>query len=881
MISLLNISDKTDSFNRIPAERQQTKGEGTLLTLALIGIEYHTQQIHFNRAFWFADGFEVAREIGQGYETNRGTRQPDLTRHTTGYSQVSKTGNGFLRSTVNHFEYGFNEEFVYSRWLDMLDKFGGSVDTGGLLDFFDLGFETSGVNAIEVAIFSQGSRSIDFDDDASLPTIRKTDVDTLNVGEQEGGIAGGTGTLVASWGAPKRGSLPIGHSQYESGIFQFAFRPEFVSSVTYDTDAKVLFDEKHYKSKTDGNMGNTPPTGAVPPAFNEDANWLQIDMSDEFGDTIQYSEWTDDKPTHWKNSGANARDQSTIADNSGTSFTSGAGEIAPSFFDCNIVINDNNTTDGKGFFRTWVDARATTDVELQVIANFWAYSAQLNLFPRGFRILVNGSGTGTFAGNDPNGVPFTNNIAEYDGDGNWFVKYKPNEVGTELSNLQVAVLDDGVVWFFDEPEAVVAEKWKIQTGDLASDCFHTYNTVTETDSVDPKPIETSAANHPDVTKNNGTFAKNINSGVKSTYDVGSIIIKNRVLDGKSNEPAGDYYKFGAWFCFRFPYSPMNNGGVFVGDVYGTDTPSVPFPGLEPSTLTSLNMDFTSRGTFGYNQTNSFDYGQLNSLSFVARVDAIDSIGNVLDGVNSARVCLGDSIDNVVYADFEIPFVGRYFPIDLPLSSFSIYRARKPAFFDLSGNAIADIILPKELSIQNQFEWRNIKWMTIQLNLGYDRFGRYSPEAKGILEDVDFDNTTAIKFIGGTIDLSIDDFHFTKSLLAIAQDATNRSLEPEFLQRSHIATFDQLLNDAKAEVEKQKFQHTQYDLRTSGSSVFDLKFGDGFFFESDELTNLEDDSTAVGVKKVKLVAKRIEYSITSPGAGVGGLSRRIIGARRFT
>ena len=55
----------------------QTKGEGTMLTLDLVGIEHHTQEIHFNRAFWFKDAFEVAREVGQGYETNRGTRQPN------------------------------------------------------------------------------------------------------------------------------------------------------------------------------------------------------------------------------------------------------------------------------------------------------------------------------------------------------------------------------------------------------------------------------------------------------------------------------------------------------------------------------------------------------------------------------------------------------------------------------------------------------------------------------------------------------------------------------------------------------------------------------------------------------------------------------------
>jgi len=219
-------------------------------------------------------------------------------------------------------------------------------------------------------------------------------------------------------------------------------------------------------------------------------------------------------------------------------------------------------------------------------------------------------------------------------------------------------------------------------------------------------------------------------------------------------------------------------------------------------------------------------------------------------------------------------------VDLPISGFSIYRARKPVYFSLSGNAIADQILPKELSIQNQFEWRNIKWITIHTLLGYDQFGRYSPEAKGIIEETDLDNTTLIKFVGGDISMQIDDFHFKKPLLAIARDTTERNLEPEFLERPHISIYDQLLNDAKAEFEKQQFRHEQYDIHSSGDELFNLPHGSGFFFQAPTLTNREDDSTQPGVKKVKLVMRRNEFSITSPGTATGGLTRRAIASRRF-
>jgi len=859
----------------------ETSGEGTMLTMDLVGIEYHTQQVHFNRAFWFADAFEVAREIGQVYEDNRGPRQPDLLSFSTGYSQVSKVGNGLPRSTVNHYEYGMHEDFCYNYWTDILDKLGGSVDTGGVLDFFDLAFETPNVDEIELAIFSQGSRLVDFDDDANLPTIVKTDED-INLGEQEGGISAGTGTNVASWGSPKRGSLPTGHSKYESGIFQFVFRPEFNAVVTYQTDSKVKFTDLHYKSLVDDNTGNTPPTGAVPPAFNSDANWLQIDMSDEFGDTLEYSEWTANKAQHWINSGSNATNKPTVTDGTFTFHRDGGVDdannvfnaLSPGMFDCNVVINDNSTSDGSGFFRTWVDCRAHTDADLGLCADRFAYSGATNLFPNGFRILVDGIGTGLFGGTDPNGITYDNTIVEWDGNGNFVVKYNPPGVSPELDDMQVAVFDDGVVWYFDNPT------WKIQTGDLSSECFHTYDTLVQSDSFDPKPAETDGANHPDVTKNNAVFAKNVDSAIKVTYNLAGLVGTNRVTQYFSQRANGDYFKNGAWACFRFPFSPMNEGGVFVGDVYGTATPSANAPGLEPSFLTTLNMDFTSRGNAGYNFPESEDYGQINSLAFVAQINAVDNFGDDLDGVNQLRICIGDRADNVVFQDYEVPFVNRFFPVDLPISGFSIYRAREPIYFLLPGNGVADMVLPKELSIQNQFEWRHIKWITIHTLLGYDQFGRYSPEAKGTIEETDVNNDFLIKFVGGDLTMHIDDFHFTKPLLAIARDTSERNLEPEFLERPHISIYDQLLNDAKAEFEKQQFQHTQYDIHSSGDEIFDLPHGAGFFFEAPTLTDREDDSTDPGAKKVKLVQRRAEYSITSPGTATGGLTRRLISSRRF-
>ena len=58
----------------------------------------------------------------------------------------------------------------------------------------------------------------------------------------------------------------------------------------YPRNKEGSCNNKHYNAKN--NITGTPPFDN--PSIDT-TNWEQIDMSDEFGDTIQYSEWTDDK----------------------------------------------------------------------------------------------------------------------------------------------------------------------------------------------------------------------------------------------------------------------------------------------------------------------------------------------------------------------------------------------------------------------------------------------------------------------------------------------------------------------------------------------------------------------------------------------------------
>jgi len=860
------VDDKnTNSYDRI-FEVQDiiptgTKGEGTLLTLKCLGIEHHVQQINMAFPFWFEDARAVGERIGLTYERNRGTRQPLFNRFDQDYSVSTKIGNDLPKFTNNHYEYAMNEDTCYNRFMDVIDKLGASVANGGVLDFFELGFNTPAVQQIDLRIFSSGAAP---EDNSGTPVTIKPDLtagDTINPVETEGGISNQTGSVVVAYGDPTHGSLPTGHSIYESGLLQFVYRPEWSSSLTYKTDSRVVYLGQHYKSLVDSNNNNTPP-GPTAGSADADANWSQIDMSDEYGDTVQYSPWTDGKVEHWIDCGSEPT--ALTGPSSGVYTSTGAG-----FMDVNMVIDNDNT------FRTWVHSRAHTTVELNalVAANTdWSiYGAVANL-PRGFRILCETVGTGVFSGQDINGEDYDYSIVEVQtnprtGLQRLVVKYHIDETDANFDGFQVVVINEGALYEWDD----TTNAWVDKTAtDLVNDCIHPWTTIEQGTSFDTAPAFT-ANTRPDIVKAGTAFSTNIDSAIKVIYDFNTAFT-DRVTD------QADYFQHGAWINWQVPFPPndiTNSDGA--GKLYGgkdntTDSPR------EPATLDTTNFGYTPTGFFGFNETDSEELGQLHSLSFVINLKLeyrLLTAGTLItaDGPGKFRAWMIDTNDNTVIQDFEITSTnGVWYRVNLPFSAFKLYQATAPRF------AVKDSlswINPKR-NDQNKriFEFRNIKFIGVQLQDMYDEFGRFAPENNTL----DFDNTGLTAAFGGKATLQIDDWHFKKVLLVSSGTDGTRDLEPQFLKRPHIMVYDQLKQDVNAQLEIEKFRHKEFDIETSGDNIFDIEFGDSFYLLNSNLVSDADNSTN---NNIKLVAKRIEYSITKPPAGPGGLRRRIRGVKRFT
>lgn len=840
----------------------QSKEEGTLLTLECLGIEYHLQNINFALPFWFSTPFSPAKRVGQSYNENRGTRQPVLSEHDTiGYDNDTRKGNGLPTFLNQHFEYNISPTLGYTILNDLKDRQGAPAADGGVLDFFEVGFDTTGVNAIDIRIFSSG---VDPEGQTGSPapeTIEKTYANNLEVNPSEGDgiIANPTATRVMVLGDSKSGSLPTGRAKYNSGVFQFVYRPQWIGTISYATDARILYQGQHYKSLVDDNLNNTPP-GPTSGSKDVDANWEQIDMSDEFGDSQQYSEWTDDKVELIINAGALPTSATVL---SGVYTSTGA-----LFFDSNVIIDDN------GFFRTMVDDMAIGDgsTVTQQLDSYYLYPN--SIWPRGFRFLCNDWGPFNTGAKDRFGIEFQNSVVERVatptvlGGTEWVVKYKLN---TGNDKLQIVLLDEGKVFEWNQPATLT----NITTSDLGSECLHKWDTIQAVNGFDPRPFETDSATFPDITADGSTFAKNLKSAIEVVYDFNSALV-DRVTDRVK------YQSHGAWFNFRFPYPVRDAVSPYtysenVGDIYGGGTESSATGRNEPATLDLSNLGWTPTGKLGFNQTDSDALMPLTEFGFAVGLkievrDPLLGTLSTLDGTASIRVAMGDTNDNVWVFDFDIPETnGNMHSISTPLSSYEVYRSHKPRYARL--NNLPDLINPKDIDRQNILEERNIRWITIQHQDQYDEFGRFAPE--GNLNDLS--NTSLTAAFGGKITLTLDDFHFKKALFVTTGTDATRNIEAELVQRQDIQLYDQAIALANARVQIEKFQHKEFDIAVTGDKIFNIRFGDSFFFKNTSLVSDADD----GANTIKLVAKRIEYSITRPVAGSGGMQRRIKGIKRFT
>ena len=824
-------------FDVVKILPSESKSLGTRVELFLMGLEHHLQKINYTKPHVAEGAFEVMKDIGDQYNVSKGTQQPVL----TGHDSTSKNKLPNSNFQKNNYTYADNEAPCYDRMEEVTDSLGAAVDEGGALDFYDFKFDYTNHTTMDLNVFSSGNN-------ISNP-VTISDSTSVNVGETDSGVDNTTGTNVLAWGANEAGSLPVEFSKFTSGEIRYPLYPVYNSSLTYVEDQKILYNGNLYRAKQSVPTGQTPPGTPSSPSSN--TYWESRTKATEYG---QYyiSKWTNvNGHLIWKDSGI---DPTNINSSS---------EIGPGFNDANIVVWD--TADDANWFRSWADVRVTGTLAPSTISSDITLKKYLygnDTFYRGFRVLIQGTpSSGVWNGTDSNGKAYANSIVECVTPGTsstatWRVKYQPT------TDLQCIVRHEGI------PYRYSGSSWSGGAASTEGDCLHPYDEITTTEGVYGTEFSSTVNN---------------NSGIKVRYYWETIagFVTN----------ATQQHSVGGWInlTFPFPHSTISQSAWAMGQLYGGTKTSDAI--CEPATLDIENMHLSPEGERGFNTVEAGGYsgsenlGPISSIDFSFKVhyqgsDLQNSGYDTLAEANFVMSCiLIDSSDNMVKQDFVVPHNNQWLPYKLPISGFTTYRSRKPRT-----SIINSIIPPKEITINNQIEWRNIKQIIIQTAQSYDADGRYVEssiegnfyaQANTAVETFGIPAVPTIGRDHRRLDLYLDAFRFTKPLLVNTGKEASRNIEGEFLDKPEVYDYFQLKNIVNAEREKRQHRHVEFEINTTGK--FDINFGDFFNFEHPRLI---PNAVKTSTDTIKLVAKHIEYSITKPVDGKGGFLRKILGVKRF-
>ncbi len=787
--------------------------KGGYMELTLLGLEHWIDKFNYSQKGFFKSAFDMGEKMIKQYSDSKGDDTPSLT------SSVNSTSTNKLPNFTNNiYDYGIGPDKIYQRLLDLADRQGGSVENGGVLDYYDIRVDTDDTDAklMNINIFSSGDPD---NTEGNEVTIK----DTLNdpVGEIRGAIDTEEANIINNFGGDTSGSLPREYTVFKSGEERWNFTPEWNSgSIFYPKDARVTLLGVHYKCLVNHTSSalNRPPNVI---------NWQVVTEAQEYGNVNKYSPYTKDKAISiWKNGNANP---------GGTKGTfSQDAQI-----DGNVVIWDED------FFRIPVDVRAINPVN---IPNEFKYHENVNGYYRGLTVLVDtvlGPVSGDFIGSDENGRVFANSIVTYDNENKrWLVKYE------KTNGLYAAVHDEADVYRYNgATSAWVNETDQNLLSSGKADCYHGPARVGQTEGI----IE--------------GFTENNNSAVFAEYEYEPLRANG------ANRNKAEYYKQGAWLTMRFPLPTTSYNGISedVGDIFGggtlTTTPGSADDLKEPAALDIQNNEWIPNGKRGWNNgIDTENLGQISSIEFFMKIK--DQF-NLIDGGPYQTVPLAanykvrgvaiDLNDNVAIQDFNLDFVDKWQPIELPVSGFSVIRNRRP-------KEITDIVIPpKELNVVNNFEWRHVKQITFQTQESYDDQGRYDPIIGR------YGPSSLFLLFSRRVTMVIDGFRFTKPLLANTGKVTTLPIEHEILESPDIHNYYQLLGNALSEKEKIGHKFVEYTIITNAD--FDIKHGEFFFYENTKLVPFSDNNSKAGT--VKLVARHIEYSMTEDG-----LIRTLVGIRRF-
>lgn len=803
---------------------QLTKQGDYLLPLTLEGRERNLGLVPFSGYFDPPESHnKMLERILTVYADTRGTNQPVISFNTNDLPEYNPN--------FWDFQYIDNCLDALKVVVRLADQ---SVAAGGAGDRFAFDFEDINEDIMLLNIISQGSKT-------SAETIIITGDAIFNPIQETAKMKQPlTGTAVIARGRPGSGGMPKEGDIYRSRLefFQRILVDQvYDDAITYDVDALANQGGTVFKALNQ-------VTGDRPPS----ANWEIVTASDFIGSTIQYSPFTIDKATLYRNECTNP--EAAFDPELATS---------PKMLDYNLFINDVETQ------RDWVHFRSITDILLKTDDRahyLWRSDSGSNakVF-EGIRILVDtdlGSPAGAFAednfgtgaGNDPNGRPYADNACVFTND-KWFVIKEHDDFD------QILVRFEGLFEFnidfslgsrfpgsdtansfrrFRNNSGGVPNGWRLLGGEfLANDCLHSPSNIENIDGL----IEPVA--------NNGGFYTD-DSAVRITYEYGRKDEMN-LWDKTLNNLAGIfatatgflgtfalnaaslvydlfttpfYANVGWWITLSgtFPVSTFNGITEEIGELYGGQT----FTQLDDHPyFDRFNERVALSGKAGWNEEDSEDLMEITGVTFLFRLD-IQADGSTIPftgQIPTAYWCM-DSNGTLWRNTKPYRFLGDIQRMQFDFGDFTpVYRARSP--FGIS-NIVTNILVP-ELEIRERLIATRIVMQGFQLEGGYDEHGRYFPNFwENIIKPTVFAMfnsaafSTKVEFIG-----DFDYFQWVKTPIAIEKDESfDRIIFSAIKDYPNISNIEQLSRAALADIDVSLFQYEQYTLTENDVANFELQ-----------------------------------------------------------
>ena len=857
-----------------------------------------TKTVSFKKRGKRISGNRVIEILVADLNANKATKDPTIEIPAT-FNQVAKTGNRFDKNTANNYvfesvktetaieeikdieaqpvEGGGSFEPMYVRFISKYNNTGSGtfLDTV-LLQAFEQGFkDNSGVfnNIPSVTLIHPPIES------GTRPNIRSLDSDEDP--EQ--------GTNLVAIGDKTSGSFTREWMLYVGAKDVFDNAARTWSSTANYKEGHLVKDDDGKTYEALGFTNNNKPSGSplfwIERTFTKPAQWLvataynRFDLvrnndiaykalqahtssaADEpgkddtfwirisFAPTVDYSPLTKDKVQYWVNALAGGKHGAT--NNSKT-----------------LIVDPNVLIDDPLHPRTFV-RYVNTDPNL--------IPAELLIggnIPDAFRMLVinpatgASTGAGDFSGNDPAGIAFAGNVAEYrddDNDGTGFWRVFKGKVLT--TDQEIFDWFEGESWTKNPCEATFTLGIPNQFVDGAGAC----RTFPISGSGTRLTIwKRGAYRLSDLIGVGKVGAWLVDGQFECVHSVKWDSVNLRVDMG--NEEIIDELDSAtsAVFIKSAPLDLTRTFPFFIGFNFHAMHPltsnAIPFGAvtigekIKHPTMDLNNMDLTHLLKSEWFGPGVEDYYPLQAILAWMQLSISDSVLGFLDELDGdfiIGISMGDRNDNQMVLEFPHSRNAKTLPAEGLLSKLKPYQGVPGTSIFFAAQKPSGIVA---------FDPTEFLWGCIYTRDSFDKQGRYSGARSRFLTKSE-------------MKMSIDAWRWAKPLVATNVDEPNAkpevNIEPQKFQKQSITNYAQLKNFILG---LEKF--VNFDKRTLTMEVANgikVDFGDPVYYTDSETITDSDDSIA---NTFKGVADGITITLSKPRQGPGGLKKTVRISRRL-